>query len=177
MTRRNLRSVVTIKALHGKLARLDRSKGSRYRRSPWLAITRSSSPLNCHIPHSSSSSPLLVQSTSFTLHLFVHNTQFVSQLSLLTNHLGRARIYTLRRASRTEISMCTNYIRIFASTTMHRHSERREQRQSFKSPTATLCSSHSQRVLLSPCTMPLMRQFKLSTFSPHSRHSPPLLSC
>jgi hypothetical protein len=177
MTLRQFRPVASIKAPHGKLVRPDRSKGTRFLGSPWLANTRSSSPLNSHSPHPSSSSPFPVQSTSSTLRLSGHNTQFESLLSPLTNHLGLAPIYISRRASQTEISMCTNYIRTPASTTTRHHSGRREQRRSFKSPTATPCLSRSQRTLHSPCTMPLMRRYKLSTFSHHSHQSPHLLLC
>lgn len=177
MTCRHFRSVTFIKAWHSRSAPPDKSTGIWYRGSPWPANTRSYPHLNRHILHLSWSFPLPAQNTSFTFHLFVHNTQFESLLSLLTNHLGRARICTSRRASQMEISMCTSYIRTPASTTMRRHSRHREQRLSSKSPTATQCSSRSQRALPSLCTISHMRGYNLSTFSPHLPHSPHLLLC
>jgi hypothetical protein len=177
MTYRHFRSVTFTKVWRSRSARPDKRKGIWYRGSPWPANTRSYPHLNRHIPHLSWFFPLAAQNTSFTLHLFVHNTQFESLLSLLTNRLGRARICTSRRASQMEISMCTSYIRTLASTTMRRRSRRRGQRRSSKSPTATLCSSRSQRALLSLCTISHMRGYNLSTFSPHLPHSPHLLLC
>jgi hypothetical protein len=178
MTCRHFRLVTFIKAWHSRSARPDKSSICIwYRGSPWPANTRSYPHLNRHIPHLSWFFPLPTQNTSFTLHLFVHNTLFESLLSLLTNHLGRARICTSRRAYQTEISMCTSYIHTLASTTTRRHSRRRGQRRSSKSPIATLCSSRYQRALLSLCTISHMRVYNLSTFSPHLPHSPHRLLC
>jgi hypothetical protein len=99
MTCRHFRLVTFIKAWHSRSARPDKSSICIwYRGSPWPANTRSYPHLNRHIPHLSWFFPLPTQNTSFTLHLFVHNTLFESLLSLLTNHLGRALFCTSRRA-------------------------------------------------------------------------------
>jgi hypothetical protein len=156
----------------------DRIKGPRHRRSRWPANTPSYPHLNCHIPHPSSSFPLLLQSTSFTSLPSVHNSLSESQRSPLTNHhLARARIHTLRHASQMEISTYTNYILLLASTTTLRHSRHHGRLRSLIRLAVTPCWSRSQRAFLSPYTTSLMRRCKLSTFSPHSPHSLHLPLC
>src|SRR5258708_37022667 len=116
MTCCHLRMIAFIEVPHSKSACPGKSRDIRYRGSPWRANTRSYPHLNCHIPHPSSFFPLPVRNTTFTLHLFVHNTLFESQLSLFTNHCGRAPICTSRHASQMAESMCTNPIATLSTT-------------------------------------------------------------
>ena len=149
------------------------SKGPRHRRSLWPAGTPSYHRLNCRIPHPSSSFLLVLRDTSFTLLPFVHNSLSESQRSPLTNHLlARVLTHISRRASQMETYTYTNYILLLASTTTLRHSRRSGRLRSPMLPAVTPCWSRSQRAFLSPCTTSLMRRYKLSTFSPHLRHSP-----
>ena len=161
-----------VAASHFRAPDRDRSKSQRHHRSLWPGNTPSYPHLNCHIPHQSSSFPLLLRNTSFTLLPFVHNSLSESQRSPLTNHLlARPRIHTSQHASQMEISTYTNYILLLASTTTLHHSKHRGHLRSLMLPVVTPCWSRSQRAFLSPCTTSLMRQYKLSTSSPHSPHS------
>jgi len=165
MRRWHLRSVAQLRVPN-------RSKGRRHRRSLWPANTPSYAHPNRHIPHPSSSFPLLLQNTSSTLLLFMRNSPFGSQRSPLTSHLvAQVRIHTSRRVSQMEVSMFTTYIHLLASTIMRRRSRRHGQLRSLTLPTVTPCWSRSQRVFHSPCTISLMRRCKLSMSSPHSPHS------